>query len=854
MLIVSTMLSKELKQKRNDLINELLKINPHDFLKQHSILMDNYFQESFEKSIVGPNLDIIKNPYAIVALGGYGRQELCVYSDIDILFIFKDNIPEQFKDFICEIIYPLWDIGLDVSHATRTISECLTLSNSDFEVLISLLDSRVICGMSLIYSNLMEEIRDSVLKQKNKIIDWIVEQSKERHSRFGDSAYLLEPNLKEGQGGLRDYHNLLWIAKIKSEVNELHDLKYYGYLSETEHESIKESLSFIFRLRNHLHYLTNRKCDTLHFEYQIKLANLLNFNEGVGQEPVEKFLSELHFHMEFIKQRYISLLYESGYTKNRRFKKNWYYKTNTLGIKITKKKMLNFRSPEDILENPILLLKIFEESCILKIPICAEAKRLINEFGYLINDNILPNADVFDSFEKILTSSRFNVLNEMLYTGMLTRLIPEFKTIENRIQYNEYHIYPVGKHLLYTVGTIKKFSLSKNDKDILYHVLYKNLKNKKLLMLAALLHDIGKGQGGKEHAIKGADLAKEILLLKNLKPNELETLYFLIKEHLFLIKTATRRDLNDEETAILCARHIKDTENLKMLYLLTVADSISTGPKAWNEWIGALLRDLFLKILNILERGELATNMAALIVEQKREELGGLCDNLSQRYLLYTSTPDIIKHINLYKSIGETEFVWNIEKSIDLKNRNVTICAKDCPGLFSKISGAFTLNNINILNAQIHTWKNNIALDIFNVTPPLDKIFEQETWGKVKQSLLSALSGSLNLGDALAERMIRHKLPHTIERPHKILIDNTSSSFFTIIEVTTYDFPGLLFCITDAMFRCKLDIWVAKIATEVDQVVDVFYVRDIYGEKIEDENHLKIVKQTIEEALKVKEI
>jgi [protein-PII] uridylyltransferase len=338
----------------------------------------------------------------------------------------------------------------------------------------------------------------------------------------------------------------------------------------------------------------------------------------------------------------------------------------------------------------------------------------------------------------------------------------------------------------------------------------------------------------------------------------------LINEHLLLIKTASRRDLNDEGTAIACARKIKDIERLIMLYLLTVSDSISTGPKAWNEWTSALLRNFFLTVLNILKKGELATGEAVETVNKKKEEillstsslqarqeLELLFEVMSPRYLLYTSAQDILEHIRLYKKLGNTDFVWKVTQTSDSKTRVVTICAIDRPGLFSKIAGVFTLNSIDILDTQAYTWRKNIALDIFKVKPPPDQIFETERWDRAEGNLKSALSDELNLTEALKEKMSAYQTfrPHTSSRPNRIVVDNESSGFFTIIEVFTYDFPGLLFSITDALFRTGLDVWVSKISTKVDQVVDVFYVRDFDGRKLDSPDQVAAIKDAIAEVL-----
>jgi [protein-PII] uridylyltransferase len=858
-----------LKQKIGQLISSLMEENTLAFLKEHSRIIDEYLQTGFETSLVGPSMDLRINPYAFIALGGYGRQEQCVHSDVDLLFLFKKDVPAEAESLIREIVYPLWDIGLDVGYAARSIKECLSLARTDFEVLTSLLDARFICGMSPLYSDLMQQLREKLIKtDRKKIINQLVEISNQRHTRFGDSTYRLEPNLKEGRGGLRDYHTLMWLAKVEFKLKQPRDLEYFGLLSHEEFNNLNEALSFIWNVRNQLHFLVKRKCDQLHFENQLMLAEKYNFKESNGQEPVERFLGQLHRRMDFIKQQHQMFLYEFGYTGRRKPRKRSEKQTRVNGIKIIRD-MLNYTSSEKIVSSPDLLLSIFEESMRLKIPLSAEAKRMVKEFGHLVDTDFRTMPSNVRIFERILLTPAptFNVLKEMLSTGFLVRFIPQFKEIVNRIQYDEYHLYPVDKHLLRTVQILKNFATgddADHTHDPLCADLYKGLKRKKILLWAALLHDIGKGDQAVDHSQGGADIAREILAEKGFKSKDIETVSFLIRRHLFLIKTATRRDIHDEETSIFCARTIKEIDRLKMLYLLTVADSMATGPKAWNDWMQTLLRDLFLKVLNVLKKGELASREAVEAVEKKKhqvldeawpqkrkKELEKLFDVFSPRYLLYAQPIQIIEDIKLYDSLGEKEFVWNITKSEDANTRIVKICAKDRPGLFSSISGVFTLNNIDIIDAQIFTWRNKIALDIFNVKPPPEQLFEEERWKRAEKNLQSALSGDIDLANSLDEKMMAYKpfKNRALIRPHRIVIDNDSSSFFTIIEVFTYDFPGLLFNITDALYRCKLDIWVAKIATKADQIVDVFYVRDFDGQKVDSSDRVTEIKIAIEKRL-----
>ncbi|MFP4193518.1 MAG: [protein-PII] uridylyltransferase [Desulfosalsimonas sp.] len=837
-----------LKLRRQELFASAMQWESAEFIRAHAELFDSYFRQCFASSRVGPDLAINRNPYAVIALGGYGRAEQCVFSDVDLLLLFEKSVPDKAEELVREYVYPLWDLGLEVGYAIRSLKECISMAREDLEILTSVLDARFLCGISSVYADLVDQLRQRVLSRApNKTIRSLVERNHSRHEHYGDSAFLLEPNLKEGAGGLRDYHTLRWIGRIKYDLRELRDLEYQGAISSEEYENLCEALSFIWKVRNRLHYFTGRKCDQLYFNYQMRMAEEMGFAEKEGQLPVERLMSELHAKMGYVKQQLLLFLFELGFEKPSRRSFGLRRYPETPGIEISKGG-LSFESPNKILKSPVLLIQIFETAARLRMPLTREAGRLVREFGYLVDDEFRSNPEVRKSLENILLipSGPVNVLEQMLEAGFIVRLIPEFGSIVDRIQFDAYHLYPVDRHSLRTVYFIKSFGdNSSKDMDSLCIRIYNGLKRKHLLLLAALLHDIGKSRADGKHSDTGAKMAGAIMRRLGYGGKEARLASFLIENHLLLVKTASRRDINDEETAIRVAREIGNVNHLKMLYLLTVADSMATGPKAWNDWTATLVRDFFLKILHILEKGELATTGAVRRVEKKKAyvrkalnlsgpEIEEMLGVLSPRYLLYADAKDIVSHLQLFRRLKGREFVWDITPDEESNTRTVVICAKDRPGLFSKIAGVFTLNGIDILDAQIYTWKNDIALDIFTVTPPPDQIFEDERWQRTARDLESALTGGLDLPHALADRRHRAGKAGVDGRPNRVEIDNESSSFYTIVEVFAYDFPGLLYRITDALTRSGLDIWVAKIATKVDQVVDVFYVRDIYGGKVED--------------------
>lgn len=855
-----------LQARKEVLIERFLKGDERDFPKRHAEALDDYFRESYAGSFVGPHMRTDKNPYAFIALGGYGRKEQCIHSDVDVLLLFRKKIPDETKALVQEIMYPLWDISLDVGYATRTIKDTLTLASRNFEVLTSLLDARFICGISSLYSELMERLRSKVVsRQRRPLVDWLLKGNRQRHARFGDSTCLLEPNLKEGQGGLRDYHTMLWIARTLYAVNEPRDLEFLGHLSHDDFLSLSEALSFIEGVRNRLHYLTGRKCDQLYFQHQVKLAEALGFKPKNGQRPVESFLGALHGRMESLKQQHLMFLSKVERAKRKAGRRKAERRTVSAGIEVFRE-ALEFESSEVILEKPYLLIKIFEQSAIFGLPLSVEANRLVREFLYLVDATFQGSQKVVKLFQRILTtpSRPFNALNEMLNAGILVALIPEMKGIVDRIQYDEYHVYPVDKHSLHTVQILKAFrDTEPGSPDAFFGNLFAEIRNPDVLLLAGLLHDVGKAVDEHDHANQGAKIAAGVLERMGFDDEGIRIVTFLVREHLFLIHTATRRDINDEKTVVQCARIFRNVDHLKMLYLLTVADSMATGTSAWSDWKDILLKELFFKVLHILEKGELATPTASDVVKKKKEEvlqrdptLSGeafenLFDQMSPRYLLYTESQDILRHVKLYRSLGDKPLALETGANPGTNFRTVTVCARDFPGLFSKIAGVFTLNNLDILSAQIYTWRNHVALDVFEVKAPLDRIFEDEVWDRVRIDLNAALREELALEFALGEKLRAYQsVQRQISRvPDRIVVDNEASDFFTIVEVYTHDFPGLLYRITDALYRCKLDIWVAKIGTKGDQVVDVFYVRDFDGQKVTDQKEVAAIRKTIMEVL-----
>lgn len=795
----------------------------------------------------------------VLGLGGYGRKELSPFSDIDLLFLYSEKIEPAVEEGIRKILYPLWDVGYDLGYTVQSFKECLEMASSDPAFLSALLDARRITGSPPLAQALQAEIR-TFLKagQARHWQEWVLKEQEKRHLRYGDSAFFLEPHLKEGVGGLRDIHILLWIGKALFEAPDLLAMEKIGLLSGEDRRVLSNSHTFLLRLRNQLHFLAGRKDDRLSFEFQEAMAEWSGVRGKGDILPVEVFMQGVYHHLQGVRtihQNFFEKMTELGQ------KEETPRESLETGIYLEGGRIY-LDSAKVLKENPPLLMKLFWYALKKEALLSQETIRLIKQCLFLADEQFQQSREVSRLFLEIvgdLKTSR-ELLEIMLQTGLLTAYIPELEATVCRTQFDTYHVYTVDIHLLLTLVELKRIGQGYYLKEEpLVYGIWGEIEDFTALYLAGLFHDLGKGQG-KNHAQQGALMIPGIAERLKLPLQTARTISFLVKHHLLLVETALRRDLNDEDLMVRCAQLIQDSETLKMLYLLSYADSLATSPQAWNNWKSMLLRELFFKLLHILEKGDLASGSAVetfkrRVLELVEKEIPGkealtFLEGMPHSYLLSIPPESIAQHLRLLRQLDGKPFLWQVEKKEEIFE--IFICCHDRPGLFSRLTGVLALNNINILGAQIFTRSDRIALDILQVQPPLDPLFEEETWEKVYDQLSRVIGGKLSLDYRLAEKKpaLAIASPPVKAPESRVVIDNQGSDYYSILEIYTQDRLGLLYTITKTLFESELNIHFAKISTKVNQVVDVFYVTDLEGQKLFDLERIEEIQKAILFAIK----
>ncbi len=829
----------------------------HPLLRSHSRLVDEFILQCFQETEVAGAGESV----ALVALGGYGRQELFPFSDIDLMILYRPGVKAEVGRITDTILYPLWDTGLDVGHGVRTVQESLQQAAEDFFFRVAMLDARLIGGSQLLFFELLSKYKEKYIEgSREEFVRSMKIFRDDRRVRFGSHSYLLEPNIKEGKGGMRDIQAMLWTAKVVFGLEGLTGIVNAGILLEQEQLDFLNSWEALIQIRNRLHYISRRKNDQLYFEQQEELATALDYKPRKGVLGVEVFMREVYAHLQTV-AIITDLFFEhvdevlglagkgEGQGHDRVIEK---------GIELRNGFINLTAAHEDLQARPYLLIRIFLASAKTGAPIHHRARKAITANLDLINDKVRVSTRMSKAFLDILENARdiLYVLELMLETGLLVAYVPEFGRVITLAQHDIYHIYTVDRHSLQAVAELHRVIVEEAN-------IFQSVLSPPLLMVAILFHDIGKGVH-KDHSVIGAELIKGVGSRLGFSEAECETLSFLIQYHLFIPENALRRDLNDGGFIKRCAETIGTADRLVMLYLMSIADSKATGPSAWSDWKAALMQEMFLRIHPYLESAHFDHRGATAIDSQMeqgvvwlREQVAGLLrgdedirmdiGNLSADYLLNFAPETVVEHLRIhrdhYRVIRQRSLVF----ARDRKDKwSLLVVSVDQPGLLAKICGVLALHNLTVLNAQIFTWSDATVVDVIDVRSTDGLKFKEKDWEAFNRDLDLAINHRLGLGHRLYQKLAstygrRKELVGRQES--RVIIDNETSDTYTVVEVYAPDRPGELYHITQTLADFGINIHKAFIATEVERLIDVFYVLDLRHQKIIDADFKNEVTQ-----------
>jgi len=821
--------------------------------------MDRFIRSLFlEAAFSDKAEEIHEGSVALAALGSYGRRELCLGSDVDLLVIHQGRLSRETSEMIRRVLYTLWDAKLEVGHSVLTFQECNRLALSDFRFLTSVMDARFLLGARDFYRLFEAAFWSKIDREKEDIRRQFLLYQQKRQEKFGNQEYFVEPDIKEGLGGLRDIHFMTWTAKLFFKAKQLREVKRFSVFSHFGLDKLHESESFLLKVRNQLHLLAGvRREDRLLLPSQPRIARSLGFTNGAYNTGPERFMRDLHGHLNRIRYRS-----EEFHVKAMELIDPQHEEASPEQISPEFQAVKGNLVMKGEELSPLLILKALGEAnrrgLSLGSGLIWEASKKIEEQGKTLLS--VPEAKRL-FLEFLYRPSDPKILRLTLELGLITLFIPEFKKIRNLAQFTYYHSETVDLHSLKTLETIHHMAGGEySDRWPLFKQVYDELKNPEWLFLVGLLHDIGKGYRG-EHSARGAEILPRILKRLGVDDDALSVIPFLAQHHLLLANVSQRRDLNDEKTAVQVAQIVEDLETLKLLFLLTVADSLATGPIASSDWKIMLLIELFFKVRRILQSGTLVSPDATRTVEESKAalsralvgafsgtDIADLMEQVSTRYFLNVPLEDMVEHFRMALGMEDQQLSWTLKKVKHAPVTRVVLCTWDRPGLFSKMVGVFTLHNINVLSGNIFTLKNGLAFDLYDVTNPLDPLREEEMWSKVLQDARQAIEDKLPL-DELIDRKAQMSSFDEILSPYhpveRMRVDNEGSDFFTILEVGGGIRTGLLYELAKKIFALGLDIRFAKVNSDKEKMTGVFYVRDASGQKIYEDTVLEKVRREI---------
>ena len=803
---------------------------------------------------------------ALLAVGGYGRGEMAPFSDVDIAFITPYKQTGWSEQVIETMLYTLWDLGLKVGHSSRSLDEMIRMAKADLTIRTALLEARYVWGDEALYDEAAARFQAEVVADTARaFVSEKLAERDARHKRMGDSRYVVEPNLKEGKGGLRDLHTLFWIGKYIHRVRSVAELVDKGLLTAPELRQFQKAENFLWAVRCHLHMITGRLEDRLTFDVQPEIARRMRYADRPGRSAVERFMQHYFLmakHVGDLTGVFLAHLDDSMAAKGRRFTLSGFMRSpRKLSGFVLDRGRLALPSDDWFQADPVRLIEIFALADEHGLEVHPQAMRAASRDAKLIDTRVRNDARANALFLQVLTSKRDpeTVLRWMNEATVFGRFVPDFGRVVAQMQFDMYHHYTVDEHSIRAIGLLARIEKGELRADHpLTTAITQQIVSRRVLYMAVLLHDIAKGRGG-DHSVLGAEVAEKLCPRFGMSAAETETVAWLVRYHLLMSATAFKRDLSDYKTVMDFVEAVQSPERLRLLLALTVVDIRAVGPGVWNGWKRQLLGDLYEAAEDVIRLGHKQTGRADKIAA-KQEALATALDWDPSRFEAYRTRmpesywiaePDdvLVRNAHHVADAGNKPLAVSAEVYPARGATLVTVHTIDHPGLFYRLAGAIHLAGASIIDARIHTTRDGMALDNFLVQDPFGRMFDEAgQLGRLARSIEDTLANRAYLDERLAARPLARTRADAFAIAPQVLIDNKASNRFTVIEVNARDRPALLAALAYALFQSKATIRSAHITTFGERAVDVFYVTDLLGGKIDGAARLKSLEKRLLEA------
>ena len=806
---------------------------------------------------------------AVIAVGGYGRGEMAPFSDVDLLFLTPYKTTAWAESVIESMLYILWDLKLKVGHSSRTIRDCIRLGQEDYTIRTALLEHRFLSGDRALGEELSKRLDEDLFSGGAKdFVEAKLEEREKRHLKQGQ-RYMVEPNVKEGKGGLRDLQSLFWIAKYIHRVQDTAELVGLGVFTPGEFARFNRAEEFLWAVRSHMHLVTGRATEQLTFDLQVDVAERMQYIDAKGRRGVEVFMQEYFRHATAVGDltRILLTQLEAVHLKSeplleRIFRRKPKVKPEFAVVH----NRLNVSNPQTFLKDKLNLLRLFDEGLRTGMLIHPEAMRLVRDNLKLIDDDMRHDREAPQIFLGLLLKhgNPERALRRMNELGVLSAFIPEFEPIVAMMQFNMYHSYTVDEHIIQCIRNLAQIEKEELVESLpVASGILKSGVNRKVLYVALLLHDIGKGRQ-EDHSQLGALIARKVAPRLGLNKQECETVEWLVRYHLLMSDMAQKRDIADPRTVRDFAKAVQTVKRLDLLTVLTVCDIRGVGPDVWNNWKAALLRALYRQTKRAMEQGMEALNRDNRGAEAKKTLRKALPDwskaqlkkETARHYPPYWQGLHVTAHVDFARMLREIDgsddpgkILIHLHPDEDRDATRACFVMADHPGIFARLAGALALVGANVVDARSYTTKDGFVTDAFWIQDSDGSPYEAARLPRLAQMIKKTLKGEVVARDALKSRDKIKKREKAFNVPTHITFDNDGSEIYTIIEVDTRDRPGLLFDLARTLANANVYIANAVCATYGEQVVDTFYVKDMFGLKYYSEAKQRTLEKRLREAI-----